>query len=495
MRMMKKPNKKVMDMKKIMLLTAVLTATAAWALGQVPDTVYQRGENYFYMEWYDELDEFNHYDSLYTHMFCIDNASDYQFSTQKYLGKNYYTDRPIQVKGLACMIAKDSASRCVYPPEIYDSLERRPEYMYLLNRDSAPEVLHPTLDSARMKLLDSVRWDTATPKVFKLKRFVDTSYGYMYCWLYEAMFDEPVTVDGHFFIAGSSRNSDHVSWATTWPYHFQRVPTIYVAVRARSRLNNSATFTNVGSLDGMWVSGARGMHGVFNPILTGNRLIQLHSDNDRMGTVCGEGFFPDSSTQYIEALPLEHYRFVSWNDGDTSNPRAVVLTCDTSFTAYFRSERQYRLDLESNDAEHGSVYGAGVYAEGDTAKIWAEAWRNYRFAHWSDGDTANPRWVVMTQDTSFVGIFMPQEGIEEVEGDRGLRLVPNPADGYVVVSCDEAVEGVLVVADVAGKTVRRYRMSGASLRIDTQELPDGVYYVTLTSSRGSNTKKLLVERR
>ena len=79
-----------------------------------------------------------------------------------------------------------------------------------------------------------------------------------------------------------------------------------------------------------------------------------------MGTVSGEGCYPDSSTQYIEALPLEHYRFVSWNDGDTTNPRAVLLTQDTSFTAYFRAAEQYRLDLESNDAEHGCVYGAGL---------------------------------------------------------------------------------------------------------------------------------------
>ena len=185
-----------MAMKKYLLLVAVLTVMATGVVGQVPDTVYQRAENYFYMEWYDETDEFNQYDSIYTHMICLNEAGNYYAysddPTRSYVGKNYYTDRPIRVKGLACMIFKDSASRCTSPlGEIYDSLERLPEYMYLLERDSAPVVLYPIMDTARMKLLDSVRWDTATPKVFKLKRFVDTSYGYMYCWLYEAMFDEP----------------------------------------------------------------------------------------------------------------------------------------------------------------------------------------------------------------------------------------------------------------------------------------------------------------
>ena len=34
----------------------------------------------------------------------------------------------------------------------------------------------------------------------------------------------------------------------------------------------------------------------------------------RYSTYCrGEGFFPDLSTQYIRAVPSEHYRFAGWN--------------------------------------------------------------------------------------------------------------------------------------------------------------------------------------
>ena len=151
----------------------------------------------------------------------------------------------------------------------------------------------------------------------------------------------------------------------------------------------------------------------------------------------------------------------------------MLLTQDTSFTAYFRPTEQYELALESNDAERGSVYGAGMYAEGDTAKIWATAWRDYRFAHWNDGDTANPRWVVMTCDTSFTGIFLAQDGIEESANGQELRLVPNPASDHVVVSCGEVVEGVLVFTDLAGKEMGRYRMSGTDMKVDTQKLPAG----------------------
>ena len=478
-------------MNKNLLLIVILLVTARDVAGQVFDTVYQRGKNYFYMEWYDELDVF--WDSTRSPRTCIGDIGAYNNGDHVLTGRNYFTGSPIQVKGLACMIYMDTLYKCGVLPEtaISDSLERLPEYLYLLSRDSASPP-QPIIDSSTMKLLDSVRWDTVTPKVFKLPKHSDTSYGYIYCWLYEAMFDEPLTVDGHFFIAGTCRSNRRIG--ASYPLHFPRIPVRYVCVGLPSRLGTSICSSNYsGSLDGWWYPAYVGGHGPFNAIMTGNKLIQLHSDNDSMGEVLGEGFFPDSSTQYIQALPLEHFRFVSWNDGDTTNPRAVLLTQDTSFTAYFRAAEQYRLDLESNDAEHGSVYGAGIYEEGDTAKIWAEAWRGYVFAHWSDGDTANPRWVVMTQDTSFEGIFVPQEGIGEVTDGGGVRLVPNPADEYVVVSCNDAVEGVLVVTDVTGKTVRRYRMSGTGLRIDTEELPDGVYFVTLTTSRGSTTVKLVLE--
>lgn len=43
----------------------------------------------------------------------------------------------------------------------------------------------------------------------------------------------------------------------------------------------------------------------------------------------------ESDTAVFQAIPDTLYRFTHWSDGDTSNPRTLVLTQDTSFTAYF----------------------------------------------------------------------------------------------------------------------------------------------------------------
>jgi len=42
-----------------------------------------------------------------------------------------------------------------------------------------------------------------------------------------------------------------------------------------------------------------------------------------------------TSTAIIEAIPQNRYAFDHWQDGDTTNPRTLVVTCDTTFTAYF----------------------------------------------------------------------------------------------------------------------------------------------------------------
>jgi hypothetical protein len=54
-----------------------------------------------------------------------------------------------------------------------------------------------------------------------------------------------------------------------------------------------------------------------------------------MGTVSGGGEYAFGSEVTITATAAEGYRFVSWNDGDTNNPRIITLTGDTTFIANF----------------------------------------------------------------------------------------------------------------------------------------------------------------
>ena len=63
--------------------------------------------------------------------------------------------------------------------------------------------------------------------------------------------------------------------------------------------------------------------------------VTTYSADNTMGSTTGDGFFNSGSTIDIMATAEPGYRFRQWNDGNTENPRSVLVFCDTVFTAYF----------------------------------------------------------------------------------------------------------------------------------------------------------------
>ena len=63
----------------------------------------------------------------------------------------------------------------------------------------------------------------------------------------------------------------------------------------------------------------------------------------------------------------------------------------------------YSLTVTSEDEAKGTV--ASLYAGGDQYSISASPECGYHFTHWNDGNTENPRFVTVTQDTAFTAYF------------------------------------------------------------------------------------------
>ncbi len=97
------------------------------------------------------------------------------------------------------------------------------------------------------------------------------------------------------------------------------------------------------------------------------------------------------------------YHFTQWSDGNTDNPRVIVLTQDTTVTAEF-AKNTYNVQL-SCDENIGQVSGAGIYDCLDTIVLNASSAYGYHFTQWSDGNTENPRTIILTQDTTFSAEF------------------------------------------------------------------------------------------
>ena len=108
------------------------------------------------------------------------------------------------------------------------------------------------------------------------------------------------------------------------------------------------------------------------------------------------------STAVIQATANYGYYFSQWNDGDTNNPRTVMLTQDTSFTAVF-APNQYTLTVATG--EHGTANGSGTYNYGDTITIQATPEDHYHFIRWNDGNTENPRQYRIEDDITLTAFF------------------------------------------------------------------------------------------
>jgi hypothetical protein len=66
--------------------------------------------------------------------------------------------------------------------------------------------------------------------------------------------------------------------------------------------------------------------------------VTVNVNNPDMGTVTGEGEYEENSTATITATANTGYRFVQWNDGNTTNLRTITVTQDITFTAEFEPE-------------------------------------------------------------------------------------------------------------------------------------------------------------
>jgi hypothetical protein len=122
------------------------------------------------------------------------------------------------------------------------------------------------------------------------------------------------------------------------------------------------------------------------------------------GTVTGGGVFEYQTERTLTATANYGYHFTQWSDDVTDNPRTIILTQDTTFTAEF-APNQYSINV-SCDEEYGHIEGAnGVYDYGTGHTYEAIAKYGYHFVRWSDGNMQNPRTIELTQDTTLTAVF------------------------------------------------------------------------------------------
>ncbi len=126
------------------------------------------------------------------------------------------------------------------------------------------------------------------------------------------------------------------------------------------------------------------------------------------GSVYGSGKYAYGSSTTIFAVADDAYHFVSWNDGNTDNPRTLSLTADHNLTATFEADIvTYNIVAL---AIGGTVTGAGSYVEGTTVTLTATPLDDsYSFVGWTRNGVDYPGSTTISfsalEDASFVATF------------------------------------------------------------------------------------------
>ncbi len=125
------------------------------------------------------------------------------------------------------------------------------------------------------------------------------------------------------------------------------------------------------------------------------------------GTVTGGGSYEKGKVVTISASANSGYKFVKWDDGETSASRTFTVNGNRSLTAYFEQNpvQQYSITLSKSPSAGGTVYGGGTYEEGKIVTITATPASGYEFTKWSDGVTTNPRTLTVTANKTLTAYF------------------------------------------------------------------------------------------
>lgn len=165
----------------------------------------------------------------------------------------------------------------------------------------------------------------------------------------------------------------------------------------------------------------------------------------------GEYVFDTGTVIELTAIPTSESHFDRWSDGDTSNPRTIVMNRDYNLQAIFISEYEAGIICTANFDEAGRFTGDEYYHVGETAIVTAIPNRDWEFVRWADNGSTNPvRQVLVDQYDNIEltaifqseycyevrGVAEPEEGGEVTGGGEEFHkydvatLTAVPADGY-----------------------------------------------------------------
>lgn len=156
----------------------------------------------------------------------------------------------------------------------------------------------------------------------------------------------------------------------------------------------------------------------------------------------------------------------------------------------------YRITTERTS--HGQIFinydgqtfpSDSWFKEGSELQLTAVPHYRYIFKQWMDGDTNNPRTLILNRDTTFSASFAPTTGIETMEQDDRISVYPNPVEDRLHIASPVLIHRA-VLTDMKGETLWNlsdFRQTELSLA----NRPAGTYLLVCQTDKGMQTVKIV----
>ena len=199
-------------------------------------------------------------------------------------------------------------------------------------------------------------------------------------------------------ISGTQYDAARVNWGGEW-----RMPSHNEVAELTS--NCSRKDTTINGQSGLLLRGANGNY-IFIPC-AGNWC------NNKVEELTGIGFWTSTATGSRYAYRAWEWTYISFSERERGFQIRPVISGGASL-----STQTHTLTLYADGCENPNVY---VFDEGQQVSISAIPQENNQFVQWSDGNTANPRAITMTQNLTLTAVFTAVGG--DATGGIGLFSV------------------------------------------------------------------------
>lgn len=254
--------------------------------------------------------------------------------------------------------------------------------------------------------------------------------------------------------------------------------------------------------DGSWDNNGSIYCAVDNIVVTAIPLpmhdLTLTVNDTAMGTVTGGGTYEEGTLVTIAAVANDGYRFVTWSDSVSEAVRGIIVNEDVALTAYFAADSMppapdtvWRTVTVLCDNTMGSVSGGGSYMDSSIVTLTASPLDGYKFDRWNDGDTTNPRNILVVSDTTFTAHFSAATQAITQSSIQTISIYPNPSHGDVTVTVGQP--STVSVIDMTGRTVIPPTPITSSFILPRSSLSSGAYFLRATSDSGTSVRKFLIK--